>query len=380
MSVAINQVFGSALKGKSKERAELAETPIPLKAHLSVLPCRGGEEFLRRLFEPLGYTVSAIRHPLEETMPDWGESRYFTVELEAKIRLRDLLSHLYVLIPVLDDEKHYWVGPDEIEKLLAFGGEWLAKHPEKERITQRYHRYKRRLTREALARLLEDAPEEEEEVHDTEEQEVERRISLNEQRMGTVMATLRSTGAKRVLDLGCGEGNLLRRLLEDRSFTEIVGMDVSYRTLERAKDKLNWDRLPSMQQARIKLMQGSLIYRDDRLSGFDAAAVVEVIEHLDAPRLATLERVLFEFARPGSVVVTTPNVEYNAKFETLPAGQFRHKDHRFEWTRAEFQSWAERIGERFGYGVKFLPVGPEDAQLGSPTQMAVFNRAEVRIS
>jgi 3' terminal RNA ribose 2'-O-methyltransferase Hen1 len=198
--------------------------------------------------------------------------------------------------------------------------------------------------------------------------------------MGTVMAALRSTGAKRVLDLGCGEGNLLRRLLEDRTFTEIVGMDVSYRTLERAKDKLNWDRLPSLQQARIKLMQGSLIYRDDRLSGFDAAAVVEVIEHLDPPRLATFERVLFEFARPGSVVVTTPNVEYNAKFETLPAGQFRHKDHRFEWARADFQSWAERIGARFGYGVRFLPIGPEDPQLGSPTQMGVFSLMERNIS
>jgi 3' terminal RNA ribose 2'-O-methyltransferase Hen1 len=377
MSVAINQVLGSALKGKCRERPELAETPIPLAARISALPCRGGEEFLRRLFEPLGYRVTATRHPLDETFAGWGESRYFTVELQAEIRLRELLAHLYVLMPVLDDEKHYWVGPDEIEKLLAFGGDWLAAHPERERITQRFLRYKRRLTREALTRLLE---EEEKEDRDTEEQEVERRISLNEQRMGAVLAALRGTGAKRVLDLGCGEGNLLRRLLEDRSFSEIVGMDVSYRSLEKAKDKLNWDRLPSMQQARIRLMQGSLIYRDDRLSGFDAAAVVEVIEHLDPPRLATFERVLFEFARPGSVVVTTPNVEYNARFETLPAGQFRHKDHRFEWTRAEFQSWAERIGARFGYGVRFLPIGTEDPQVGSPTQMAVFSAGETSAS
>ncbi|MBW3623748.1 MAG: 3' terminal RNA ribose 2'-O-methyltransferase Hen1 [Armatimonadetes bacterium] len=375
MSVALAQVFGSALKGRSRERPELAETPIPLRAKLSALPCRGGEAFLRRLFEPLGYHVTAAGHPLDETFPDWGESRYYTVELEAHTRLKDLLTHLYVLIPVLDDEKHYWVGKDEIEKLLSFGGEWLAVHPERDRITQRYLRYQRRLTREALDRLLEDAPEleREEEARDTEEEAVERRISLNEQRMGTVMAALRGSGAKRVLDLGCGEGQLLRRLLDDRAFTEIVGMDVSYRALERAKEKLKLDRLPEMQRERIRLMQGSLIYRDDRLSSFDAAAVVEVIEHLDPPRLASFERVLFEFARPGTIVVTTPNVEYNANFESLPAGRLRHRDHRFEWTRAEFRAWADGIAERFGYGVTYLPVGPEDPQHGSPTQMGIFS-------
>jgi 3' terminal RNA ribose 2'-O-methyltransferase Hen1 len=188
------------------------------------------------------------------------------------------------------------------------------------------------------------------------------------------MAALRSSGAKRIIDLGCGEGRLLRELLNDKAFAEVVGMDVSHRALEIASRKLRLDDLPAMQKDRIRLIHGSLTYKDKRLAGFDAATVIEVIEHQDPPRLAAFERVLFEFARPQTVVVTTPNVDYNVKFETLPAGKLRHKDHRFEWTRTEFQSWADGIATRFGYKVRFLPIGPEDPAVGSPTQMGIFTR------
>jgi len=162
-------------------------------------------------------------------------------------------------------------------------------------------------------------------------------------------------------------------MLEDRSLQEIVGMDVSYRSLEIASERLHLETLPPRLKERIKLIHGSLVYKDQRLAGFDAACVVEVIEHLDPPRLAAFERVLFEYARPKSVLITTPNSEYNQKFATLPAGQFRHKDHRFEWTRAQFQAWAQSISTRFGYSAKFLPIGPDDPQAGSPTQMGVFS-------
>jgi 3' terminal RNA ribose 2'-O-methyltransferase Hen1 len=377
LSVAISRVLGSALGGRSKDRPELATTAIPLHARLSVLPCRGGERFLRRLFEPLGYTVAAQRHALDEVFPEWGESQYYTVELSGEVRLQDLLTHIYVLVPVLDNEKHYWVGDDEVEKLLRHGSAWLASHPEKEEITKRYLKYRRDLARDALARLLDEEshdPDVVEVVHNNEEEAVERTLNLNEQRLNSVVAALRSVNAKRVLDLGCGEGKLLRVLLEDRTFEEIVGIDVSHRALQIAHERLRVERLPARQRERIKLLQGSLMYRDQRLSGFDAAAVVEVIEHLDQPRLAAFERVLFEFAKPGAVVLTTPNVEYNVRFETLPAGTFRHKDHRFEWTRAQFSEWAQAMSERFGYAVRFLPVGPEDAAVGAPTQMAIFEK------
>jgi len=377
LSVAISRVLGSALGGRSKGRPQLAATPIPLQAKISVLPCRGGEGFLHRLFEPLGYQIVAQRHPLDSTFPEWGDSAYYTVELSGNVRLQDLLTHIYVLVPVLDNEKHYWVGDDEVEKLLRHGGGWLASHPEKEQIAKRYLKYRRDLANDALARLVDEETPNPDDIavnHNNEEEAVERGLNLNEQRLNTVLAVLKAANAKRVLDLGCGEGKLLRSLLQEKSFDEIVGVDVSHRTLQIAQDRLRLERLPTRQRDRIKLMQGSLTYRDKRLAGFDAAAVVEVIEHLDQPRLAAFERVLFEFAKPDTVVLTTPNVEYNVRFETLPAGSFRHKDHRFEWTRAQFHEWAQPIAGKYGYGVRFLPIGPEDQAVGAPTQMAVFER------
>jgi SAM-dependent methyltransferase len=414
LSVAIAEVLGSALAGQSKERPELADQPIPLRAMLSVLPCRGGEEFLRKLFEPLGYRVSAARLPLDATFPDWGESSYFRVTLEGSLPLHQLLSHIYVLVPVLDNDKHYWVGDDEVAKLLRHGEGWLAAHPERDAIIRRYLKHQRSLVTDALAQLVDESepnPDATAQTHDAEEAVLEsslrssrgneaptiptsdakhgnplsqslltsaatgeRTATLNEMRLGTVLAVLKSSRAQSVLDLGCGEGRLLRMLLKERQFTRIVGVDVSHRALEMAVDNLHYDRLPALQKERFKLLHGSLMYRDERLAGFDAAAVVEVVEHLDPPRLAAFERVLFECARPGTVVLTTPNREYNVQWVTLPAGKFRHRDHRFEWTRAEFQAWANGVATRFGYNVRFLPVGPEDAAVGSPTQMGVFTR------
>ncbi len=377
LSVAIAEVFGSALSGKSKEREELVEVALPLSACLAVVPCRGGEEFLRRLFEPLGYRLTVAAHPLDEKFPEWGASPYFTVTLEATVPLRALLTHLYVLVPVLDNDKHYWVGDDEVEKLLRHGDGWLAQHPEREVIARRYLKHRRDLVGDALLRLTDEDdpdPDRSEQVHALEEAQIEERLSLNEQRLAAVVDALKSCGAKRVLDLGCGEGKLVRALLKERGFEEIAAMDVSHRSLEIAHERLNLDRLPPKQRDRIRLLHGSLMYRDKRLAGYDAAAVIEVIEHLDPPRLAAFERVVFEFARPGTVVITTPNSEYNVKWETLPAGKFRHKDHRFEWTRAEFQEWANGIAHRFGYRVRFAPVGPEDDTVGSPTQMGVFTQ------
>lgn len=378
LSVAISRVLGAALGGRSQSRQELAETRIPLEARIAVVPCRGGDGFLRRLFEPLGYAVAAEPHTLDLPGSGPGEARYFTVSLRAVCRLSELLAHLYVLIPVLDAQKHYYVGEAEVEKLLRHGEGWLASHPERDLIARRYLKHRQSLVRVAIDRLVREeeppAAETAEVARDAEEAALERTVSLHEQRLDLVEKVLAASGAKRIVDLGCGEGKLLRRLLADPRYEEIVGVDVSWRALEVAGERLRLDELPVRQRERILLLHGSLMYRDARISGFDAAAVVEVVEHLDPPRLAAFERVLFEFARPGSVVLTTPNAEYNVKWETLTAGSFRHRDHRFEWTREEFHAWAGRIVSRFGYSVRFLPVGEEDPVVGPPTQMAVFER------
>lgn len=377
MSVAIAQVLGTAMAGRCKDRPHLVEQPLPLTARIEVLPVRAGEGLVQRIFEPLGYTVELQQHPLDEQFPQWGESPYFSVRISGTKTLSELLTHLYVLIPVFDNQKHYFVGDDELEKLLAKGAGWLAAHPEKDQITRRYLRHRPSLYREAVERLKgEGGGMNPDEVEDSESSGSlpPATRSLNEQRYAAVLAALRASGARSVIDLGCGEGKLLRELLKDRQFERIAGVDVAIGSLEIAQRRLRLERLPDHQSERIQLMHGSLIYRDERFAGFDAATVVEVIEHLDPPRLAAFERVLFGCARPQTVVLTTPNQEYNALWETLPAGDFRHSDHRFEWTRQEFQDWAGRVAGEHGYRVRFVTVGPVDEASGSPTQMGVFER------
>ncbi len=384
LAVAIAQVFGTALAGNCKDRPELVTTPIPLSARIASIPCRGGEELLKRLFEPLGYRMAVISHLLDEQVPEWGASSLFTITIEGTKTLSDLLSHLYVLIPVLDNEKHYWVGDDEVAKLLRHGEGWLAAHPEREIIATRYLKYRRNLANEAIKQLREQDGEGPDEIDadspdDPREEAAERTLSLHQQRHGTVLSILQAKGAKRVIDLGCGEGKLVRDLLKHRTFEKVVGMDVSHRTLEIAADRLRLEDLPPMVRQRVELFHGSLMYRDSRLEGFDAAVLCEVIEHMDEPRLSAMERVVFEFARPGIVIITTPNSEYNVMWETLTAGTMRHRDHRFEWTREQFRTWAAGVCSRFGYGVELRDIGekgvaPDGQDVGTPTQMGVFSR------
>lgn len=371
ISVAIARVFTSALNGQCRERAELVEKALPLQVSVSALPCRGGEGLLRGLFEPLGYAVEARDSWLDEHFLEWGKSPYYEVELQGVRPLKEVLAHLYVLIPVLDDGKHYYVGEEEIDKLMRRGGEWLAGHPLRDVVVERYLKHQRGLKQAALSRLLAEEVGEAENHAGEEALEVE--LSLNQQRLAAVVEELKASGARRVLDLGCGEGQLLALLAAEAQFAEVVGMDVSPQALSRARQRLA--RLPRGEQ--VALFQGSLTYRDARLSGYAAAALVEVVEHLDPPQLRACERAVFEFARPDTVVITTPNAEYNARWAALPAGAFRHPDHRFEWRRAELGAWAEQVGKRYGYAVRVAPVGPADPALGAPTQMAIFS-AEAR--
>ena len=375
-SVAIAQVLRSALGGQSRERPLLADTALPLRARVEAIPCSGDGSFVRSLFEPLGYQVT-LDIPKLDPQFEWGQAPCAALELRGQLKLSDLLAHLYVLLPVLDDNKHYFIGEAEVEKLLKRGAGWLETHPQREVITSRYLKRQRGLVNAALERLERLAPEtadEETEAPDAAEAGIEKPLSLHQIRLDAVLDALKNSGAKSVLDLGCGEGRLLRALLDERQFERIIGVDASHRALDIAADKLKLERMAPLKRERLTLLHGALTYRDDRLKGFDAAALVEVVEHLDPARLGAFERAVWEWARPATVVLTTPNREYNAHWENLPAGKMRHRDHRFEWDRAEFAQWANRVADDYGYAVEISPLGPQDEALGAPSQMAVFAR------
>ncbi len=407
LSVALSKAFGTAMNGTCKDRPALPAEALPLAVKVAVVAAPG-PDWPRRLFEPLGYQVETEAYALDPTQPAWGDSQYYTLHLRHDgLRLQDVLTHLYVLLPVLDNNKHYYVDQTEAEKLLHRGGDWLPRHPERDFITRRYLRYRALYVNPTLARLL-DADELTDEADaaaapaapanpvpeaatdpaaaadalppatasaagDQAEARVPtEKTSLHDQRLQQVAQEIYQLAPKRVLDLGCGEGKLLRLLLRQPKIDYILGMDVSHQALTRAAQRLHLAEMPPRQRARIDLIQGSLLYKDERLAGFDAAALVEVIEHLDPGRLAALEAVVFGQARPGHVFVTTPNADYNQLYDTLSAGTFRHTDHRFEWSRAEFAAWATAVAERHGYQVRLVAMGEEMEGVGGPSQMAVF--------
>ncbi|MCL2232577.1 MAG: 3' terminal RNA ribose 2'-O-methyltransferase Hen1 [Treponema sp.] len=393
LSSAIANVFRTAMTGRCEQRQALADAPLELEAAVAMLPCKGDLSMLNRVFQPLGYETAYESFTSDELFPAWGESNYVNLTIKAKLRLRDLLKHLYVLIPVFDRQKHYWVGEDEVEKLLRHSEDWLPNHPEKGYITGRYLKHLRPLVNKAFSRLVSadedsdadtdaDSRAEAEQSgqaqsDNAEEQAPEKKLNLNAQRLGSVNAALKSCGARSVIDMGCGGGRLLGMLVREKQFERLAGVDVSHTALEYAAEKLKLDRLSDSAVKRITLFQGSLTYKDSRFKGYDAACVIEVIEHLDIPRLAAFERVLFEWTKPPVIILTTPNREYNVNYEQASKAFFggselRHSDHRFEWTRAEFRQWATRVAEENGYDVRCSEIGDVDEALGAPTQMGVF--------
>jgi 3' terminal RNA ribose 2'-O-methyltransferase Hen1 len=377
LTVAMRDVFGTAFTGRSSDRPELAESEIPLEVELPVVKCPGDGSLIRELFEPLGYDVDVERHALDPEFPEWGNSPYFSVKLRGDVVLADMLSQVYLLLPVIDGEKHYWVDDREVEKLERHGDGWLEEHPRREFIARRALKYQRGLANELVESFdteLEEADEGQDEDVAPERDRERPDVPLNTLRMEAVVDALVESGGSRVLDLGCGEGKLLARLRDREQFTEVVGIDVSYTSLERAARRLKLMTWPDIQSERVKLRQGSLLYRDATLEGFDAAALVEVIEHLEPSKLDTLEEVVFEHARPRTVIVTTPNAEFNTQWDGMEEGDSRHSDHRFEWSRKEFQKWAQAVCETYEYRVEFRGIGQAVEDVGTPTQMGVFTR------
>ena len=369
LSTAISKVFGTAMTGRADEHQKLSDSPLDLEASVTMLPCRGDINLINKVFEPLGYEVNYETFFSDENFPSWGNSKYVNLIIKGNVRLRDLLKHLYVLIPVFDKQKHYWVGEDEVEKLLRHGEEWLSNHPEKENITNRYLKHLRPLVNMAFTRLISDD-------HQLYKENHENKVNLNTQRLANIVTVLKNSRVKSVIDIGCGEGSLLSLLLKEKQFERLAGVDVSHQALENAAKRLKYEQSSDSIRERFTLFQSSITYKDSRFKGYDAACVIEVIEHLDLPRLSAFERVLFEHTKPPIIILTTPNHEYNVKYENIDESELRHADHRFEWTREEFHQWALKTAEKNGYKVQFSEIGISDDALGAPTQMGVFTLCE----
>ncbi|WP_026924368.1 3' terminal RNA ribose 2'-O-methyltransferase Hen1 [Glycomyces arizonensis] len=419
LSVALGKVFSTARTGRCDARPELAAAAMPLEIALPSVPCKGGPELVEELFAPLGWAVEAEPVPLPGFDAD---SRHLRIRLRGDARLADALNQLYVLLPVLDDAKHYWVDIGEIDKLIRSGGEWLASHPKRGLITRRYLAHRKSFERAAITRLAElgDGTEDSLQTPIEEEAEgveagaaspaveaaettgadhpasaaagiadpaadgrktaaaetagTERSGPLHRKRIAAVLEALHEAEASSVIDLGCGSGKLLSKLLKDRRFSRVTGVDVSSRALDLVERRLRLDRMPERRAERLNLLQGSVVYRDRRFAGFDAAVLMEVVEHIDPGRLPAMERVVFAAARPRTVVVTTPNVEYNVRYG-MDEHRLRHADHRFEWDRARFTAWASEVAARHGYRLRITGIGDDDPEVGAPTQMGVFDRA-----
>ena len=411
LSVAITKIFGTALSGRCNEMPELVVTPIPLEAKVASVHSVNGPELIKSLFEPLGYEMDIETLPMDPAFPSWAEGHHHNLTLRSQDKtLRELLTHLYVLLPALDNQKHYWINQDETDKLLRFGEGWLDDHPARQTISRRYLRNNRNLTERAQEQFEEraaaraesadeddnpdvlsnpddpDSPDQNDTAQVTPtapaddrprpnpETELERPMSLQNLRIQAVMQELRDSGAKSVLDLGCGQGQLLKEILTEPQVQSVTGVEVSHRSLGTAKRRLKFNQLTPGLQSKLTFIHSSLIYRDPRLSNADAAVAMEVIEHIDPPKLDAFEDAVMATARPRTLIITTPNREYNILFPNFNT-TFRHRDHRFEWTRAQFQEWAQTAALRNGYTVAFKGIGSHDEDHGPPTQMAVFTKS-----
>ena len=397
LSVAIAKVFGSALSGKCQARPELPVRPMPLTAAVTSVHSRYGSDLIHRLLDPLGYDVTCTTEPLDPDFPEWGDSPYHNVSISSDTHtLKELLTHLYVLLPALDNQKHYWLNKDEAEKLLRMGEGWLEQHPARNLITRRYLGHRQSLIDVAEEGFSNDDEEDEETDVDTvipgeprenqpqattvkaetkalQESDLEKPVNLQQRRLDAVMAELKKSGARSVLDLGCGgQAQLLNRILQEDQFTSATGVEVSLTGYSRAQKQLSAKQSNPERTAKATVIHGSLVYRDPRLRGADAAVAMEVIEHIDPPRLSAFEDAVLATARPKTLIITTPNREYNVLFPNMDR-PLRHRDHRFEWTRAEFQHWADKAAANHGYRVRYEGIGDEDGELGHPTQMAVFS-------
>ena len=361
LSAAIGRAFSSALKGVCQDKPSLVDKSYDIEIRISSFSCRINPDFIERILAPLGYGIEWEELQKEEDYLDGGFS-YGDLHLRIHATLQNVLSHLYILFPVFDRQTHVWLGETQLQKFIRHSQKWLGEHPEKRLIINEYFgpaadlRY-RMLELFGALRNQDDNPQ---------------YASLNYARQSAIDGVLAASGAKSVIDLGCGNASLLSYLHEKDTYEKLAGMDVSAKNIESARKKLGSSFLHT--RATPDLFIGSLTYSDKRIFGYDAAILSEVIEHFETERMDSIMRIILSEARPKLFVMTTPNKTYNHEFPFLEPGAFRHPDHRHEFDKNEFSEFCERYASMFDYDFEMSHIGEELSEVGAPTLMGIFKK------
>lgn len=357
LSAAIASVFSTALAARSPGRPDLVTAILPVEVRVSSFDVRPGTDDARALFSPLGYDVVVHEDVVDALSGTSTNLVRQTVCLAKQCSLYEVLSHLYVLGPVLDGHADDHVLERERDALLLHAEGAARGHVAGDRIIQAYAARRPSGAGAALARLLA--------MDVTEGQTaLDSAIAptlLDDARIDAIVFELREASVSSVVDLGCGDGKLLARLVREKVLTRIVGFDVSIRALDAAASRMKLDRRGGKKSERIELLHGSLFYSDSRLQGFDAAVLADVIQHVNADRLGDLERVVFHDAQPATVVVM---MNVATRDGVVPPG-LEHS-----WSTNQFDAWASAVSERRAYRVRLLSIGSS----GPTTRMAVFTR------
>ena len=359
LSGAIGKVFSSAIKGICADKPELVNKEYDLELELTNFSCRLKPEYVARIFKPLGYAIA-----FDNISSDFPREKLIVgnLRLKGKTNLKDLLSQLYILIPVFDRYLHFWIDEPQLQRFIRLTAGWLESHPEKRFILTEYFwpaaDFKSRVLERfnAIPGLSSN----------------EKAQPLKIQRHEAIEATLAIHGAKTIIDLGCGEGSLIFYLLEQKKYAKIAGTDISAKNIESAKKRIAGR--PSRACREDDLFVSSLTYPDKRLRGYDAAVLSEVIEHFEINRMNTVMKNILGAAKPQIFIMTTPNRAYNNQFSGLADGAMRHPDHRYEFTEEEFTNFCRKNASAFGYEVELEPIGEISPEFGAPTLMGVFKK------
>lgn len=356
----IRSALGTALNGQPKEEyAQWVGHEFPFVLELGPVASTLSDQQLKDLFEPMGYQVDIERPEIHYSFQLKESSTVRTLTLTGYQTLQNSLRHLFVLIPVIDNYKHYFIDEKEIEKLERYGDGWLEEHPMREMIYRQALRFKE------IYSLVE-SPNTEEKP-----EEPVRKVRLNEMRYEKIVETAKLLKPNSIVDFGSGEGKLAVQLGFINGVQEVLAVEPSQaatlkavKRFEKVKDRSSFIEPTTL--------WGSLFYYDERLKGKDLIILCEVIEHIDAQRLPKAFDTILNLYAPESLIITTPNQEYNEIYDM--EDHFRHDDHRFEWTRQEFQEWCKARNHLDLYELEFSGIGEENLNQGFPTQMCVFKR------